>query len=111
MSLRDAFTAIQQEHEPKTRRVQSTVRPGVYHNKPACTGCDWVGEGFLHEGHDAHVSDLLIAYLRDNLAQHADELRLKRETSHATRQCSYPGSGGPCEGHAHTRFVTEWEPK
>ena len=35
---------------------------------------------------------------------------LRREVSKGTRQCSYPGSGGPCEGHAHTRFVTEWEP-
>ena len=110
MTLRDAFTAIALGHRPTTHRVRSKLRPDVYYNEPACRDCEWTGTGLLMEAHAAHVADLQVAYLRDHLAQHAEELGLKRETSHATRQCSYPGSGGPCEGHAHTRFVTEWEP-
>ena len=97
MSLRDAFTAIQRKH-------WASYESGTY----ACNECGWSGN--KPADHALHVVDAQIAYLRDNLAQHADEIGLKRETSHATRQCSYPGSGGPCEGHAHTRFVTGWEP-
>jgi hypothetical protein len=33
---------------------------------------------------------------------------LTREVSQATRQCSYPGGGGPCEGKNHGRWVSGW---
>lgn len=36
---------------------------------------------------------------------------LTREVSQATRMCSYPGSGGPCEGKAHGRWVSPWTPE
>lgn len=47
---------VMANHLPTTVRVQSTVRPDVYRNEPACKGCDWVGKGFLDSAHRAHVS-------------------------------------------------------
>lgn len=37
-------------------------------------------------------------------------LGLTREHSQATRNCSYPGGGGPCEGRHHQRWVSAWAP-
>lgn len=36
---------------------------------------------------------------------------LEREVSQATRQCSYPGSDGPCVGKHHGRWVSGWSPE
>ena len=36
---------------------------------------------------------------------------LTREISQVTRNCSYPGGGGPCEGKHHGRWVTDWTPE
>lgn len=36
---------------------------------------------------------------------------LRREVSKGTRMCSYPGSGGPCEGKDHGRWVSGWTPE
>jgi len=36
---------------------------------------------------------------------------LGREVSKGTRMCSYPGSGGPCEGKDHGRWVSGWTPE
>ena len=33
---------------------------------------------------------------------------LTREVSQATRNCSYPGSDGPCVGKHHGRWVSGW---
>lgn len=82
MSLRDAFTAIALGHRPTTHRVRSKLRPDVYYNEPACRDCEWTGTGSLMEAHAAHVADLLIAYLRDHLTEHAEELGLRREVQY-----------------------------
>lgn len=36
---------------------------------------------------------------------------LTREVSQATRNCSYPGSDGPCVGKWHGRWVSGWTPE
>lgn len=126
MTLRDAFTAIALGHRPTTHRVRSKLRPGVYHNEPACRDCEWTGTGSLMEAHAAHVADLQIAYLRDHLAQHGEELGMTQETAfrytHNASARSTILDGVDIEtarkiaGTTHTltevrRHVTEWEPK
>lgn len=58
MSLRDAFTAIQREHQ--------RIEVGI-----GCTGCSCHGQYAYPLDFAARVSDRLIAYLRDNLVEHA----------------------------------------
>lgn len=76
-----------------------------------CDGCDFKSEPVPIKG---VVWDVLV---QDISAVHLAEMvdaalgGLTREISQATRNCSYPGGGGPCEGKHHGRWVTDWTPE
>ena len=61
--------AICASHRPTTRRFDAK-RPGMYENKPVCTGCDWVagaaGDDWISKGqemHRARLTDVLVEAL------------------------------------------------
>ena len=65
--LTNLIAAALAVHQPKVRRLKHPTRQGVLLNKPACKGCDWLGDdpAFVSEEHRPHVAAVVVAALEE----------------------------------------------